>query len=147
MYRPRLLREDSSCQLGAVHTWHKADIPRLSSNVRYNIVGDTVILVDQSGKPLTTEDRKYSRKLNPGNRPKQVAAQLLRVHHNAARAKSPINWNNRIAAHFPPRTFTSFAAAYLARRRTVTAGERDAVRAFTRSSLRPYLRSGRNKQE
>src|SRR5215472_4707142 len=26
LHRPSLLREDSSCQPGAVHTWHKADI-------------------------------------------------------------------------------------------------------------------------
>src|SRR5262249_5627658 len=26
LHRPRLQREDSPCQLGAVHTWHKADI-------------------------------------------------------------------------------------------------------------------------
>jgi hypothetical protein len=26
LHRPRLRREDSPCQLGAVHTWHKADI-------------------------------------------------------------------------------------------------------------------------
>ena len=40
----------------------------------YNVVGDTVVLVDRSGKPLTRDDRKYSRKLTPGDRPKQVAA-------------------------------------------------------------------------
>jgi hypothetical protein len=52
----------------------------------YNIVGDTVILVDQSGKPLTSEDQKFSRKLNAGDNAKQIAAQLLRLHHRAARA-------------------------------------------------------------
>ena len=26
MHRPRLQREDSPCQLAAVHTWHKADL-------------------------------------------------------------------------------------------------------------------------
>src|SRR5262252_3210437 len=26
LHRPSLQREDSPCQLGAVHTWHKADI-------------------------------------------------------------------------------------------------------------------------
>ena len=41
----------------------------------YNIVGDTVILVDQSGKPLTSEDQKFSRKLNAGDNAKQIAAQ------------------------------------------------------------------------
>src|SRR6516164_6340652 len=35
LHRPSLRREDSSCQLGAVHTWHKADIARLSSDVRF----------------------------------------------------------------------------------------------------------------
>ena len=62
----------------------------------YNVVGDTVVLVDRSGKPLTSDDRKYSRKLTPGDRPKQVAAQLLRDHHNAARGGSPRGFNDRI---------------------------------------------------
>jgi hypothetical protein len=35
LHRPSLLREDSSCQLGAVHTWHKADIQVTRSNVRF----------------------------------------------------------------------------------------------------------------
>src|SRR6516225_463987 len=33
LHRPSLRREDSSCQLGAVHTWHKADIPIIFSDV------------------------------------------------------------------------------------------------------------------
>ena len=33
--RPSLLREDSPCQPGAVHTQHKADIPTRSINVRF----------------------------------------------------------------------------------------------------------------
>ena len=28
LHRPSLRRDDSSCQLGAVHTWHKADMAR-----------------------------------------------------------------------------------------------------------------------
>ena len=28
-------REKSPCQLGAVHTWHKADIPLTPVNVRF----------------------------------------------------------------------------------------------------------------
>jgi hypothetical protein len=28
-------RENIPCQLGAVHTWHKADIPLALSNFRY----------------------------------------------------------------------------------------------------------------
>ena len=28
-------REESSCQLGAVHTWHKADIPSCTAHVRF----------------------------------------------------------------------------------------------------------------
>jgi hypothetical protein len=35
LHRPRLQREDSSCQLGAVHTWHKADMTIALSDVRY----------------------------------------------------------------------------------------------------------------
>jgi len=62
----------------------------------YNIVGDTVILVDQSGKPLTSEDQKFSRKLSAGDIPKQVAAQLLRLHHRAARGGSPRGFNDRL---------------------------------------------------
>ena len=63
----------------------------------YNIVGDTVVLVDRTGKALTSDDQKYSRKLNPGERPKQIAAQLLRAHHNAARGGSPRGFNDRIS--------------------------------------------------
>ena len=28
-------REESTCQLGAVHTWHLADVDRLPINVRF----------------------------------------------------------------------------------------------------------------
>jgi hypothetical protein len=27
LHRPATRREDSPCQLGAVHTWHKSDLP------------------------------------------------------------------------------------------------------------------------
>jgi hypothetical protein len=37
LHRPSLQREDSSCQLGAVHTWHKADIQFAATNVRFLI--------------------------------------------------------------------------------------------------------------
>jgi hypothetical protein len=33
LHRPSLRREDSPCQLGAVHTWHKADMPDAPTNV------------------------------------------------------------------------------------------------------------------
>ena len=49
----------------------------------YNIVGDTVVLVNQTGKALTSDDKRYSRKLSPDDNPKQAAAQMLRAHHNA----------------------------------------------------------------
>ena len=61
----------------------------------YNIVGDTVVLVDPSGS-LTSDDQKYSRKLAPGDHPKQVAAQLLRVHRNAARGGNPRGFSDKI---------------------------------------------------
>jgi len=35
LHRPSLLREESPCQLGAVHTWHLADINRRQHHVRY----------------------------------------------------------------------------------------------------------------
>ena len=35
LHRPMLQnREESSCQTGAVHTWHKADVPTAAKNVR-----------------------------------------------------------------------------------------------------------------
>ena len=34
-HRPSLRREDFTCQPGAVHTWHEADMPTASRNVRY----------------------------------------------------------------------------------------------------------------
>jgi hypothetical protein len=52
----------------------------------YKVIGDTVMLVDPSGKPLMSDDQKYSRTLSPGDNPKQVAAQLLRQHYNASRS-------------------------------------------------------------
>lgn len=64
---------------------------------RYNIVGDTVILVDRTGKALTSDDQKYSRKLTAGDNAKQVAAQLLRAHHNAARSSSPRGFNGKLS--------------------------------------------------
>src|SRR5262249_44910823 len=35
LHRPACRREENPCQLGAVHTWHKADIPTRSINVRF----------------------------------------------------------------------------------------------------------------
>jgi len=63
----------------------------------HNVVGDTVVLVDQTGKALTSDDRKYSRKLTEGDRPKQIAAQLLKAHRNAARGGSPRGFTDRIS--------------------------------------------------
>ena len=34
LHRPACKREEKPCQLGAVHTWHKADIPRRSAICR-----------------------------------------------------------------------------------------------------------------
>ena len=36
LHRPSLRREDSPCQLGAVHTWPIADIPARSIHVRFS---------------------------------------------------------------------------------------------------------------
>jgi hypothetical protein len=36
LHRPMLQnREESSCQTGAVHTWHKADVLKASPDVRF----------------------------------------------------------------------------------------------------------------
>ena len=53
LHRPSLLREDSSCQLGAVHTWHKADIETALGNVRFWGKADIAILIEYS---LTTAE-------------------------------------------------------------------------------------------
>jgi len=34
LHRPSLRREESSCQLGAVHTWPESDMPRWTAKVR-----------------------------------------------------------------------------------------------------------------
>ncbi len=34
LHRPSLRREESSCQLGAVHTWHFSDLSAQADNVR-----------------------------------------------------------------------------------------------------------------
>jgi len=62
----------------------------------YNVVGDTVVLVDRAGKAIASDDQGYSRKLSPGDHPKQIAAQLLRTHHNAARGGSPRGFGDKI---------------------------------------------------
>src|SRR5262249_28082568 len=36
LHRPAMRREDFPCQLGAVHTWHKADVPRAERDVRFS---------------------------------------------------------------------------------------------------------------
>jgi hypothetical protein len=36
LHRPSLRREDSPCQLGAVHTWPSADIAVVPTNVRFS---------------------------------------------------------------------------------------------------------------
>jgi hypothetical protein len=35
LHRPACKREEKPCQLGAVHTWHKADISGASVDVRF----------------------------------------------------------------------------------------------------------------
>jgi hypothetical protein len=35
LHRPRLQREDSPCQLGAVHTWHKVDFTTVLNHIRF----------------------------------------------------------------------------------------------------------------
>jgi hypothetical protein len=61
----------------------------------YKVIGDTVLLVDRSGKALASDDQKYSRKLTAADNPKQVAAQLLRQHYNATRT-SPRGFNDKL---------------------------------------------------
>ena len=36
LHRPATRREDSPCQLGAVHTWHLTDLPILHNHVRFS---------------------------------------------------------------------------------------------------------------
>ena len=43
LLRPMLLREDSSCQPGAVHTWPLADIVCHGRNVRFQGEAEAVI--------------------------------------------------------------------------------------------------------
>ena len=35
LHRPMLLRDVLTCQPGAVHTWHLADLPLAQTNVSY----------------------------------------------------------------------------------------------------------------
>ena len=35
LHRPATRREDSPCQLGAVHTWHEAAVRRVQNYVRF----------------------------------------------------------------------------------------------------------------
>ena len=34
LHRPAMRREEAPCQLGAVHTWHKSEVPELINDVR-----------------------------------------------------------------------------------------------------------------
>ena len=61
----------------------------------YNVIGDTVALIDNSGKPLIGDDKRYSRTLAAGESAKQVAAQLLRQHYNATRS-GPRGFNDKL---------------------------------------------------
>jgi len=65
----------------------------------FKVIGDTVFLVDESGKVLASDGEKFSRKLNEGDNPKQVASQLLRQHYNATRT-GPRDFNRPIS--YPP---------------------------------------------
>jgi len=47
LHRPACKREERPCQLGAVHTWHKADIPTCPPFVRFR---------GQSGRVLASAD-------------------------------------------------------------------------------------------
>jgi hypothetical protein len=51
LHRPMLQnREESSCQTGAVHTWHVTDIPKYLGNVRYWVnSGKHVLALSFSG--------------------------------------------------------------------------------------------------
>ena len=58
LHRPALRREDSPCQLGAVHTWHK---PTTSALQRFRLLsglGDDLI-VGGSGEDLVVGDGHY----------------------------------------------------------------------------------------
>ena len=46
----------------------------------YNVVGDTVVLVDRAGKAIASDNQRYSRK----------------CHHNAARGGSPRGFGDKI---------------------------------------------------
>ena len=37
LHRPACKREENPCQLGAVHTWHKADMPIAPFDVRFRV--------------------------------------------------------------------------------------------------------------
>jgi hypothetical protein len=65
----------------------------------FKVIDNTVILVDTTGKPLASDGEKYSRRLNEGDNPRQVASQLLRQHYNATR-NGPRDFNRRI--NYPP---------------------------------------------
>jgi hypothetical protein len=73
-HRPRLQREDSSCQPGAVHTWHKCEMPRCPLYRRYrgqsgsdsDIVKLTRLTHSRRwmfGRMLGSDDRESYRKL------------------------------------------------------------------------------------
>ncbi len=58
LHRPICKREESSCQLGAVHTWHLADIRAAAAFVRF---WTTRTKVDSGRDGLSANDPKRHR--------------------------------------------------------------------------------------
>jgi hypothetical protein len=50
----------------------KGDDPGKVLEGHYNLIGDTVILVDRSGKAVANDGEKFSRWLSADEKPKQV---------------------------------------------------------------------------
>ena len=54
LHRPSLLREESPCQSGAVHTWHKCDVLTGLRNVRFQELSDLLTLSSSQFDPFRT---------------------------------------------------------------------------------------------
>jgi hypothetical protein len=52
LHRPSLQREESSCQPGAVHTWHQAADPLLCSKLVGTGAQATLSLQSQAARPV-----------------------------------------------------------------------------------------------
>src|SRR4029079_3507158 len=77
LHRPATRREDSPCQLGAVHTWHLTDLPILHNHVRLaRQTGNHLNLLSISADdPLQTSGASLRSRPRSSSRPRSISGE------------------------------------------------------------------------